>query len=276
MLKHAILLVYVAVVSVLGLAIQLSLSSDEQLHLVDDPEVTHKLTFLVNRKSDTQEQEVGQLTVGLFGTVVPKTVENFVQLSTLELGYGYSNSLFHRIIKDFMVQGGDFERADGTGGYSIYNKGRFADENFDIKHNKKGRLSMANAGPNTNGGQFFITTGNNGASHLNGKHVVFGQVVLGFDILELLNTAPTGASDRPVDKWTFMLKDIQMGDGHLANRVQEIQQGKVPEPPVAIEGNTLASLFRIFSWLVVLSAGGFFALRWFRRRLGITITGFRS
>lgn len=158
----------------------------------EPPKKKEEYVVLEIASSPSEDKEIilGELVIKLHDDICPRTCENFRSLSKIE----YKGCVIHRLIQGFMLQSGDYQNSNGTGGSSIWGP-KFPDENFILKHNKRGILSMANSGPDTNSSQFFITFGP--TPHLDGKHVVFGEVVKGLEILDIIEKMPTNQNDEP-------------------------------------------------------------------------------
>jgi len=177
------------------------------------------------------DEKLGRIVVELFADTCPKTSENFRALCTGEMGVGsltqkqlwFKGSIVHRVIQGFMCQMGDFSKGNGTGGESIYG-GIFDDENFDLPHDSRGILSMANRGAHTNGSQFFILFGPQ--THLDNKHVVFGKIVSGNDVIDRIEKALTDIKDRPIDRITVAkCGELQMKRRHVEVKTDNAEEG---------------------------------------------------
>lgn len=189
-------------------AVQIAKSSISYSPPLGPPNPSNPIVFLdvaLGRYGDATK--LGRILIELKADSVPKTADNFKQLCTKEPGQGYKASTFHRVIPDFMCQGGDFTSGDGRGGRSIYGT-KFADENFTLRHKGEGILSMANSGPNTNGSQFFLCT--KATPFLDGKHVVFGQVIEGYEVVKAIESVGSGSGSTAFD---VVVSDCGVGRG---------------------------------------------------------------
>jgi len=200
---------------------------------VEPPKEINKENPVVFLDIKIGEKEARRVEIELFKDKVPKTCENFRCLCTGEKGekLHYKGSIFHRCIKNFMIQGGDFENANGTGGSSIYGK-KFDDENFTYSLSREGLLAMANSGPNTNGSQFFITLKD--CPWLNGKHVVFGQVIKGMDVVKDVEAVETDGQDKP--KINVVIENC--GEIKSENKEETKTEEPKPEEPKPEETKT--------------------------------------
>jgi peptidyl-prolyl cis-trans isomerase B (cyclophilin B) len=165
---------------------------DQTQGLISANKTEYIVLSISKSPEENKEVPIGDIYIKLYEDICPKTCHNFKSLSKIE----YKGCVIHRLIKGFMLQTGDYEKSNGTGGASVYGK-KFPDENFTLKHSKRGILSMANSGPDTNGSQFFITF--DAAPHLDGKHVVFGEVVKGWNVLDAIEAMQTNSNDEPTD-----------------------------------------------------------------------------